>query len=177
MPWVVLSMFIFPVLLCGIHAVLNRRPGADPHVTPFVAGLVASVVFIPCYVAIHWFYLDRSLLNFVAGLIFILLFDICVVFFNWFVFAVSDASMHIRILMTIDQLGAARTSEIRERYNKHTIIAYRLPRLIAVGQLRMDDGRLVINSRSVLVFAAVLRVIRRILGIPIRPELANHSYE
>ncbi len=177
MPWVVLLMFVLPVLVCGIHAVLNRRSGADPHITPFVAGVLASAVLVPCYMAIHWFYLDRSVPNFVAGLIFFLLFDLCVVFFNWFVFAVSDASMHIRILMTIDRLGAARTSQIRERYNKNTIIAYRLPRLIAVGQLRVDEGRLVINSRSVLVFAAVLRVIRRILGIPIRPELANHTYE
>ena len=177
MPWVVLLMLVLPFLVCGFFAVLNRRPGADPHVTTFVAGLVASLVFIPCYVVIHWFYLDRSPPNFAAGLIFAVLFDLCVIFFNWFVFAVSDASMHIRILMTIDRLGAATASQIRQRYNKNAIIAYRLPRLIALGQLRVEEGRLMINSRSVLAFAAVLRSIRRILGIPVRPEFAKHAYD
>jgi hypothetical protein len=39
------------------------------------------------------------------------------------------------------------------------------------------NGRLVVKSRSVIIFAGFLRFIRRVLSIPERPEMAVHSQE
>lgn len=177
MYWIVVLMLSFPILVFGLNAVLNRFKGAHPHVTPFKAGFTGLLLMISFFIITYFSSENFNKYDFISALALISLYGVCVVFINWFVFAVSDASMHIRILMVIEQLGAASPVQIQERFNKNSIISYRIPRLIAVGQLGMLNGRLVIKSKSVILFAAVLRFIRRVLSIPERPELAIHSQE
>jgi len=46
MVWVVALMALFPLLVCGLNAGLNRRTGAHPHVTPFRSGGMALIVLL-----------------------------------------------------------------------------------------------------------------------------------
>ena len=170
-------MLSFPFLVFALNAGLNRMKGADPHVTPFRAGITGLVVMISAYLVTYFSTSAFNALEFVSGLAIVSAFAVCLAFINWFVFAVSDASMHMRILMVIERLGSASATQIQEHFNKDSIISYRIPKLIAVGQLGLVGDRLVVKSRSVILFAALLRAIRRVLSIPARPELATHSPE
>lgn len=174
---IVLLMLLLPFFVCGLNAWLNRLPGADTHLTPFKAGAVALLSFVPASMLIQLTTFGASPDELLAGIIFTSLYGVCVVFFNWFVFALSEASMHIRILTVIHQSGSTTVKQLQQQFNKDTIIAYRVPKLISVGQLGIEDGRLVVKSHLVIRFAAVLRFIRRLLAIPARPELAEHSYD
>ena len=127
MTWVILLMVLVPVTLCCLNAILNRIAGTNPHTTPFIAGLLVNLVYLPLYVVVHLTVFGAAPLPLVAGILFMLVFAGCNIFFNWMVFAVSDASMHIRIMMQIDELGSATPAQIVERYNKNTIIEYRIP--------------------------------------------------
>lgn len=177
MYWVVVLMLSFPFLVFALNAVFNRVKGAHPHVSPFQAGFIGLFLIISAYTVTYLSIESFQRYDFIAGLGLIAAYGACVTFINWFVFAVSDASMHMRILMVIDQLGSATPAQIQERFNKASIISYRIPRLIAVGQLGILNGRLVVKSRSVIIFAGLLRFIRRVLSIPERPEMAVHSQE
>jgi hypothetical protein len=175
--WIVALMLSYPFLVFGLNAGLNRMKGEDPHVTPFRSGIMGLVLMISAYLVTYFSKSEFDAFDFGAGFTLVSVYAVCVAFINWFVFAVSDASMHIRILMVIERLGSASSAQIQDRFNKASIISYRIPKLIAVGQLGLVDDRLVVKSRSVILFAALLRAIRRVLSIPARPELATHSPE
>lgn len=177
MYWIVVLMLSYPFMVFALNAVFNRVKGAHPHVSPFQAGIIGLFLMISVYTVTYLSIDSPQKYDFIAGLGLIAAYGACVTFINWFVFAVSDASMHMRILMVIDQLGSATPAQIQERFNKSSIISYRIPRLIAVGQLGILNGRLVVKSRSVIIFAGLLRFIRRVLSIPERPEMAVHSQD
>ena len=104
-----------------------------------------------------------------AGVLFIAAYGFCVNFLNWFVFTVTETSMHAHLLVEIGHEGEITRAELDRKYNKTTIIAARIPRLLELGQLRLEGGRLYLAGSWVLESALALRVLRRLLGIPPRP--------
>jgi hypothetical protein len=90
-------------------------------------------------------------------------------FLMWFLFAATDTSMHVHLLVeTFGRKSSAR-SELRKHYSKPNIIAARVPRLLALGQLASIDGRLRLTGKAVLQGAWIASIARRILGLPARP--------
>jgi hypothetical protein len=174
MCFVIVLLLLAPVFLCGVNAILNRRPNTHPHRTPFTAGLYTNLVFIPVYVVLHVRIFGSQFTDLICGVVFMLIYINGVVFLNWFIFTLTDVSMHIQLLMQIHRHGSITTADLVERYNKNTILTNRIPRLLELGQLRMTDGLLFVGGRSVLFGAAVCALLRRILGIPVRPEEADH---
>ncbi len=168
-----------PLAIVLVNSVLNRTARlwpspASPHVTPFATGAIVNGTAIPLFlIAILQRGSDTS--DTIFGLLYVVTYVNCLVFFNWFVFAVTDASMHVHLLVEIRQRGVIRPEELRARYNKAAIIRARLPRLLELKQLRLEDGRLYAQGSAVLLGAQLCLVLRRILGIPPRPEDAQGS--
>jgi len=108
-----------------------------------------------------------------AGVLLTGAYGFCINFLNWFVFTVTETSMHAHLLVEIGHEGEIARAELDRRYNKATIIAARIPRLLELGQLRLDGDRLYLAGSWVLASALVLRRLRRLLGIPPRPPQEN----
>jgi len=83
--------------------------------------------------------------------------------------ATADTSMHIHLLTQVFRFEPITFSDLAQRYNKQKIITARLPRLLSLGQLACDHGRLRLTGSSVLARARLLAVCRWLLNIPIRP--------
>jgi len=109
-----------------------------------------------------------------CGLVLLTIYVNCIGFLNWFIFTLTDVSMHIQLMMQIHSQGSISTEQLVERYNKNTILKNRIPRLLELRQLRLEGGRLFLRGHSVLFGARVCRILRRVLGIPERPEDADH---
>jgi hypothetical protein len=171
---VLVLLLAAPVILCSLNAMLNRLEGTHPHRTPFTAGLYTSAVFLPLYVPLHAKLFGVSAVPMLCGLAFIIIYLNCLVFLNWFLFTLTDVSMHIQLLLQVHRAGSITPEHLIARYNKDTIVHNRIPRLLELGQLRMQDGKLYVSGRSVMFGASVCVGLRRILGIPVRPELAEH---
>jgi hypothetical protein len=176
MRWILPFLFVAPIFLCTVNAILNRWSRIHPHRTPFTAGRYTIVVFIPAFVALQLLPGTSSGSEVFAGLVFLTLYLGCLIFLNWFIFVLTDVSMHIQLMTQIHKRGSATVAELQKSYNKDVILENRIPRLLELGQLHLRNGKLVLAGRSGLFFGAfVTAFLRRILGIPVRPELADHG--
>lgn len=172
-------MLTVPLLLVIVNATLNRlalggSAPLSPHVSPFMTAAVVNVVVLPVFV-IRAIWLGGDLIDTICGSLALLTWLNCLAFLNWFWFTVTDVSMHVHLLVEIHQRGAVSPEALLRIYNKSAILSARLPRLLELKQLRLQDGRLYVQSSAVLLGAQVLVLLRRILGIPARPEDAQRA--
>ncbi len=144
---------------------VGRSP--SPQVACFAAGFATLGALVVLFLALQLTGSDpRELL---AGILFMGAYGFCVNFLNWFVFTVTETSMHAHLLVEIGHEPEITPEELARRYNKHSIIAARIPRLLELSQLRLDHGRLYLTGSWVLASAVALRRLRRLLGLPPGP--------
>ena len=170
-----LTLAAAPALVALLNSLLNRWSGTHPHKTPFQAGLIAGAIWITAWMWLCTAHFGSGLDERAWDLAFGALFLGCVVFLNWFLFTITDVSMHIQLLMQIYEKRLISKATLEEKYNKQVIISNRIPRLLELGQLKLVDGRLYVSGRGVLLGAEMCAMIRRLLGLPSRPELAQHE--
>jgi hypothetical protein len=92
-------------------------------------------------------------------------------FISWNFFAMTDTSMHIHILTEFYRVDDLSMTELFARYRKDTIVGARVKRLLTLDQLRLQDGKLTVAGRTVLLGAEMCKLFRLVLGIPIRPPV------
>ncbi|TSA57511.1 MAG: hypothetical protein D4R39_02270 [Methylophilaceae bacterium] len=172
---IILILFLAPLGLCLLNLLLNRYSRLHVHKTPFLAGFVIYLLWTPMFLLLciseNGFSLEGLLFDALYSSLFIFL----LTFLNWFAFALTDASMHVQILMQIYQNPGITREDLLNKYNKDIILNNRVPRLLELGQLRLRDGRLFLSGRSVLFGARVCVAVRYILGLPLHPENARHE--
>lgn len=89
---------------------------------------------------------------------------------NWNLFALTDTSMHSRLLTVIYENSPISHSSLLNLYNRQTIFEARLPRLLELNQLKIENGTIYLSGKFVLIGASILAFFRCLLGIPIRPK-------
>lgn len=89
---------------------------------------------------------------------------------NWNLFALTDTSMHARVLTVIYEHGPISHDRLLELYNRAKILQARLPRLISLGQVHEKDGVLFLGGNFVIYGGMLLAFLRLLLGIPVRPK-------
>ena len=180
--WILLlALAVAPLSTWLATAAINwtvRAAGRSPlpQLACFVAGFATMAALVVLVLVLRpTGSAPRELL---AGVLFVAAYGFCVNFLNWFVFTVTETSMHAHLLVEIGHEGEIARAELDRRYNKTTIIAARIPRLLELGQLRLEGGRLYLAGSWVLRSALALRVLRRLLGIPPTPpqETAAPSF-
>jgi hypothetical protein len=88
---------------------------------------------------------------------------------NWNLFAATDCSMHVRLLTLIKSKKSISHIELLNTYNRQEIINVRIPRLLALNQIKIVDGKYFLTGNFVLFGGALLSFFRFILGLPVRP--------
>ena len=168
----IIALAVAPLSTWLATAAINwtaRAAGRSPlpQVACFIAGFANMAALVVLVLVLRpTGSAPRELL---AGVLFTAAYGFCVNFLNWFVFTVTETSMHAHLLVEIGHAREITRAELEQRYNKTTIVAARIPRLLELGQLRLEGGRLYLAGSWVLRSALALRVLRRLLGIPPTP--------
>lgn len=150
---------------------LYRHTGR--HVSPQAACFHAGILVFVASLAAWLFLASRAeTLNageLLGGLAYFSSCCTCCTFLNWFVFAVSDTSMHVHLMVEVGREDGIALDKLQRRYNKQAIIQARIPRLLELGQMRLCGDRLVLGGRWVLAGAEAARLMRILLSIPPHP--------
>jgi hypothetical protein len=149
----VLAIWPLTALLVRFYRYTGRR------VSPQAACFHAGIFVFGASVASWLFLASRAgVLNageLLGGFAYFSAYCICCTFLNWFVFAVSDTSMHVHLMVEVGR--------------EDGIIQARIPRLLELGQMRLNGDRLVLGGRWVLAGAEAARLMRILLSIPPQP--------
>lgn len=175
--FVVIAILVFgiPLGVFVTNALMNRFTRIDYHKTPFYAGYLVTTLSLFSYCIASFILRGNTYFSLGIGAVYIIIFAACVIFLNWFVFTLTDVSMHVRIAYILYSNGALSPQEIQGLYNKNIILKNRISRLIELGQIREVHGYYVLGRREVLFGAGVCKVLRKLLGIPVSPELQDHT--
>src|ERR1051325_1189059 len=173
-----LVLLLIPIAVWLINVALNLLVRAchwrrGPHTTPFLTAALVNGIALAVFLPLSFQQQGARAVEVASGLVYLLIYVNSVAFFNWFLFTVTDVSMHVHLLREIGRQAAIRPEVLAQRYNKATILSARIPRLLELGQLRLETGRLVLGGSSVLFGAWVCRCLRRVLDLPLRPQDAH----
>ena len=86
---------------------------------------------------------------------------------------IAETSLHMHVLLEVMWTDRPSLGRLIDRYGAERMIAERIERLAALGQIREADGRYVVANRSTLRLSAAIDAWRRILGLPTSPEPAQ----
>jgi hypothetical protein len=81
----------------------------------------------------------------------------------------SETSLHVHILMELLLFGPVRAEDLAIRYGVNDMMNARVERMIALGQIRSQNGLFVVNSRGLLSVGRIIHLWRRLLALPLRP--------
>src|SRR5262245_42381972 len=177
MPWLgplLLLLIVSPLIMFVAHAIafrtLNRAGvGATAHSSAFIALLVA---FLPvCGMAWRFGVFDSTqditaslcafaYMTVVYGALAILYVDVV---------NIAETSLHMHLLLELEWNRATPIADLLERYSADRMIAARLERLTALGQVRVAGGRCYVGNRSTLYLAGAVDAWRIVLGLPTTP--------
>ncbi len=83
---------------------------------------------------------------------------------------IAETSLHMHLLLEIGWSDRPSLDGLIARYSPDRIIAERLDRLMALGQVRLVEGRYRLADRSTLRLARCVDLWRTVLGLPTSPE-------
>lgn len=81
-------------------------------------------------------------------------------------FNMGETARRVRILIELREHGNISVEELKAFYDAGAILDRRLERLVALGQVRLEGGSVVLDSRRLYRAAAVMDWWGRILGLP-----------
>lgn len=85
---------------------------------------------------------------------------------------IAETSLHMHVLLEIAWSDRPSLDGLIARYGAERMVAERLDRLTALGQVRLVDGRYQLADRSALRLARVVDAWRMVLGLPTSPAEA-----
>lgn len=149
----------------------NSNCNPETHSSSLKAGKIVTCIFLLCLLLLD------SLSNFeyfnFFNYLYLFICTNAAAKINWNLFAATDTSMHVKILTTIYTHNPITQNELLKTYNRNIIFNARIPRLLALKQIQIVDGKYLITGNFVLMAAKILAFFRFLLGIPIRPDLNN----
>ena len=175
-----LLLIVSPLIMFVGHAIAFRtlnRAGvrATAHSSAFMALLVA---FLPvCGMAWRFGVFDTSR-DVTASLcafayIAVVYGGLAVLYLD--VVNIAETSLHMHLLLELAWNRATPIADLLERYSADRMIAARLERLTALGQVRVAGGRCYVGNRSTLYLAGAIDAWRVVLGLPTTPPDATGS--
>jgi hypothetical protein len=90
---------------------------------------------------------------------------------------IAETSLHMHLLLEIAWGDRPSLAGLIERYSADRMIAERLNRLTALGQVRFVDGRYYLGDRSALRLAKCIDAWRMVLGLPTSPDEAMAAHQ
>ena len=165
---------IWPLTILLYRLASKGERKISPQICCFRAGGLTFLAAASLWV---WFWHQsgtNDALELAGGLAFMAGYCFCCNFLNWFIYTVTETSMHTHLLVEIGRDPEGIPLDVlNHRYNKQAILRARVPRLVELGQLRLENGRLLLNGRWVLVGAEICERLRILLNIQPRPVQEN----
>jgi hypothetical protein len=166
-----------PVVVHVIHLIISRilRPLGSDRVAPQILAL--GTIFIG-NVPILWLAWDLALkdvctgaIDSACGVAYVLLAYNALGFWYFNLLNLSETSLHVHILMELLIEGTIPSKQLATRYSAKVMVATRIERMIALGQITERGGRYILTGNTVLLTVAkLIHAWRRILGMPLQPK-------
>jgi len=153
---IVLELLASPMIIVVVHAALSR---AFRAVSPQLNAVRSLVVAGLPTLALIWATGGGGVLIYggaVYGLIAYTYFH----FFN-----MSETARRIRILYEIYHAGSLSSRELERHYTPEDMLANRLPRLVALNQLRREGEWYVLDRKTLYIASRMVFFWRRMLGL------------
>jgi len=79
------------------------------------------------------------------------------------IFNLSETARRTRILREIDKTKVLKKDELIEIYTCRDMVSVRLRRLLALGELRLDNNKYILKNKGLLIVARIISGFRKIL--------------
>ena len=90
-------------------------------------------------------------------------------------FNMGETARRVRVLVELRERSAMSVEALISLYNAGAMLDKRLERLIALGQVRVEGGRIVLSSRRLYWAAVLMNFWCRFLGLPPLRGLNEHG--
>ena len=87
----------------------------------------------------------------------------------------GETARRVRVLVELRERSAMSVEALISLYNAGAMLDKRLERLIALGQVRVEGGRIVLSSRRLYWAAVLMNFWCRFLGLPPLRGLNEHG--
>ena len=82
------------------------------------------------------------------------------------IFNMGETARRVRMLSELMERGSLSALELKSLYDAAAMLDRRMERLVALGQVRLEGGRVVLKSRMLYRAASVMDWWGRVLGLP-----------
>lgn len=160
-----LLLIASPFMIFAVHVILSR---INPKLSPQIVALMAMVTtYLPLGFLLWIFVFCHIPLNssaFICAVIYALMVYSCIAYSYFHVFNMSETARRIRIFYEIYKAGALPADRIISMYSSAEIVEIRLQRLLATGQLALQNGSYVMKGSFLYYVAVVVFAFRSLLG-------------
>jgi hypothetical protein len=166
-----LGMFVCHMVAHRLLRVAGRRPTA--HTSAFAAIIGCAVVLLAAVGALAWNAVTGSPVTAACLLAYVLALygSLAVLYLD--VVNIAETSLHMHLLLEIAWSERPSLGRLIERYSPERMVEERLARLIALGQVRLVDGRYQLANRSALRLSRAIDFWRTVLGLPTSPATVD----
>ncbi|OQW92127.1 MAG: hypothetical protein BWK78_02600 [Thiotrichaceae bacterium IS1] len=148
-----------------------KEKSALLHISCLKATLLSNLMSFIFVISVAIFSISMDFTHILSQVVYMFIIVSGCGFIHWQIFAISESSMHVHLLVEVYKVDKISIPELLNRYNRKTIIASRIPRLLAMGQLVSENGVLEARGEGILLIAKLPAFFRKILGIPVRPYI------
>ncbi|OGP15651.1 MAG: hypothetical protein A2052_07245 [Deltaproteobacteria bacterium GWA2_54_12] len=155
-----------PLWIMVLQAFLTRVGfrRASGQATAMLASAIAALPTGAALWAVHLSVLDGPELR--ASALYALLAYALLAYSYFHLFNMGETARRVRILVELRERGNISVEELKSFYDAGAILDRRLERLVALGQVRLEGGRIVLKSRRLYWAAVVINWWGRILSLP-----------
>jgi hypothetical protein len=165
-----LAIFIVHSIAYRAMQAAGRRPTA--HTSAIAAIAFCFVVVLLAGALLTWSSVGTSWVTAACACLYIAATYAAMSILYLDVVNIAETSLHMHLLLEIAWNDRLSLERLTDKYNPVHMVAERLERLAALGQVRRDGDRYVLGNRSALRLAKTMDVWRRIIGLPTTPDEA-----
>jgi hypothetical protein len=165
------GIFASHMLSYRLMRAAGKRPTAHTSAAVAIAGWLVVLLAAATWVIVRGG-VDRPL-TVLCGLAYVLAVYGALAVLYLDVVNIAETSLHMHLLLEIAWGDRPSLQSLIDRYSPERMIAMRLERLTALGQVREASGRHYLADRSALRFARCLDWWRLVLALPTSPDEAG----
>ena len=165
-----LGMFAGHVLVCRLARLTGRRPAAHTSAATALGAWLVVLLGVVAYLMAPFAARD-PLSALCAGAYVVMVYGALAVLYLDVV-NVAETSLHMHLLLEIRWSPRPSLDSLIARYSADRMVAERLERLTALGQVKQVEGRYYLADRSTLRLARCIDLWRTVLGLPTSPGQA-----
>jgi hypothetical protein len=173
-PVLLVALLALPAAMLVAHAIAyramaagGRRPTAH---TSAITGILGCGGVVLAAVAIAGWSSELPLFTVACQLLYTAAVTVAMGILYLDVVNVAETSLHMHLLLRVAWGERLTIASLLEQYSPDRIVAERLDRLTALGQIRREDGRFFVANRTTLRLSRLIDAWRRVIGLPTSPD-------